>query len=59
MTPNSNAPTQKVAAVGAAGSATIIVVWIAGLFSLDVPPEVASAFTALIGFGAGYLRKSG
>lgn len=59
MTEKSTAPTQKVAAAGAAGSVTIILVWVAGLLGLDVPPEVASAFTALVAVGAGYLRKSG
>lgn len=59
MTRKSDAPTQKVAAAGAAGSLTVILVWIAGLLGLDVPPEVASAFTALVAFGAGYVRKSG
>ena len=58
MTPKSIEPTQKVAAAGAAGSVTVIVVWIAGLLGLEVPPEVASAFTALISFGAGYFRQS-
>lgn len=58
MTPSSTAPTQKVAAAGVAGSVTVIVVWIAGLLGLDVPPEVASAFTTVVAFGAGYIRKS-
>lgn len=47
----------KVKAGSAAGAATIVVVWAAGLAGLEVPPEVASAFTVLAGFVAGY-RKS-
>lgn len=37
------APSGKVAAGAAAGAATIVLVWVAGLLGLDVPPEVASA----------------
>jgi hypothetical protein len=51
------APRPKVAAAGAAGAVTVILVWVAGLFGLEVPSEVASAFTALIAFAAGYLRS--
>lgn len=56
------APTEihpKVAAAGIAGAATIIIVWIAETVGLSIPPEVASAFTALIAFGAGYWKSSG
>jgi hypothetical protein len=48
----------KVAAGGIAGSVTILLVWIAGLFGLDVPAEVASAFTVIVGAGAGYLKAA-
>lgn len=51
-----NAPNPKVAATAIAGAVTVILVWIAGLFGLDVPPEVASAVTALIAFAAGYIK---
>ena len=33
---------------GTAGAFTVIVVWAAGQFGVDVPPEVASAFTTLV-----------
>lgn len=40
-------PTQKVSAAAGAGAAAVILVWVAGLFSLEVPSEVAAAFTSL------------
>lgn len=48
-------PYPKVQNAGIAGAVTVLVVWVAGLVGLDVPPEVASAFTTLVAFGAGYL----
>lgn len=48
----------KVQAAGAAGAVSILVVWVAGLFGLEVPPEAASAFTVLIATVAGYLKPS-
>lgn len=50
-------PKPKVVAGGAAGAVTIMVVWIAGMFGLEVPPEVASAFTVLVSFVAGYVKS--
>ena len=47
----------KVVAGGAAGAVTVVLVWIASLCNLPVPPEVASAVTVLISTGAGYLKK--
>lgn len=49
-------PQPKVVAGGVAGALTIVLVWVAGQFGLDVPPEVASAFTVLVSFAAGYLK---
>lgn len=48
----------KVAAGGAAGAVTVVIVWLLGFANVDVPPEVASAFTTIITFGAGWLAKS-
>ena len=46
------APTTKVpnkpAAAGVASPALIVLIWVAGQFGLDVPPEVAAAFVALL-----------
>lgn len=55
----SRAPAAKVAAGGAAGAASVLVVFIAGQLGLDVPPEAAAALTTLFAFAAGYLRKDG
>jgi hypothetical protein len=49
----------KVAAATLAGAVTILVVYIAQLAGWTLPPEVASAFTTVIAFGAGYLKSSG
>jgi hypothetical protein len=49
-------PTRKVAAGGVGGAATIVLVWLAGMFGLEMPPEVAAALTVLLGTGAAYLR---
>lgn len=51
----SRAPVRKVKATGAAGAAVVILVWVARLAGLDVPPEVAGAATLLIAAGTGYL----
>lgn len=48
----------KVQAAGWAGAVTILLVWVAGMFGLEVPPEVASAFTVLVGTAAGYLKSA-
>lgn len=42
-------------ATGGAAAATTVVVWIASLFGLEVPVEVAGALTTLIVFVAGYM----
>jgi enamine deaminase RidA (YjgF/YER057c/UK114 family) len=58
MTPaTSNVPTPKIQAVGVAGAATTVVVFIAGQLGLDLTAEVAAALTTLIAFGAGYLKS--
>ncbi len=50
-------PVPKIQAVGAAGAVTVIVVYVAGLLGLDVPPTVSAALTILISAGAGYLKS--
>jgi len=49
-------PTPKVAAAGISGAVALIIVWVAGLFGLDVPPEVAAAFTVILAFVAAYFK---
>lgn len=51
------APKPKVAAAGAAGAATVLIVFIAGQFGLDIPDGVGEAITALIAFLAGYFKR--
>ena len=51
------APQPKVAAGGIAGALTIVAVYVAGQFGIDVPPEVASSFTVLVSFTAGYWKS--
>lgn len=50
-------PQPKVVAATAAGAATVVLVWIVGLFGLAVPPEVASAVTVLLAAGAAYVKS--
>lgn len=50
------APRPKVVAGTIAGAVTVIVVWAAGRFGLEMPPEVAAATTTVLAFGAGYLQ---
>lgn len=56
--PKSSKPTPKVAAGGLAGAATIVAVFIANQAGVNVPPEVASAFTVLVSTAAAYLKPS-
>lgn len=53
----SKRPTRKVGAGALAGAVTIIGVWIAGQFGLDVPGEVGSAITTVLTFGASYMVR--
>ena len=51
-------PVPKVAAAGIAGAVTVILVWLLNTAAgVDVPPEVASSFTAVLAFAAGWLKK--
>lgn len=58
-TVRSLAPLPKVIATGLAGAATIVAVYVAGLFGLAVPPTVAAALTTILAFLAGYLKSNG
>lgn len=51
-------PTSKVVAGGFASSIVVLLVWIAGEYGVEVPAEVASALTVLVGFAASYFMKS-
>ena len=47
-------PTRKVGAGALAGAVSVIAVWAAGLAGLEVPGEVASAFTTILTFVASW-----
>ncbi len=49
---------KKVFAGGAAGAVTVVLVWGAGMFGLDIPGEVASAVTVLISTSAAWFKRS-
>lgn len=59
MTPKkSMKPTRKVASGGAWGAATVVGVFVAGQFGVDVPPEVASAATVAVSTFAAWVTES-
>ena len=49
----------KIASAGAAGAATVLLIWLLSLVGIDVPVEAASAITVIIAFAAGYIRPQG
>ena len=49
----------KISAAAAAGAITILLVWLCGLFGIDVPTDVASAITLIVAVAAGYVRSQG
>lgn len=51
MTSSTRVP-NKPAAAGVAVPLSTVIVWAAGQFGLEVPPEVATAFAALLIAGA-------
>jgi hypothetical protein len=50
-------PLQRSRPGGVAGALTVLVVWILGMFHVQVPPEVASALTIIISFFASYFVR--
>ena len=49
-------PQGKVVAGGAAGALSVLIIYVAGLFKLEVPAEAASALTVLISSAAAYIK---
>ena len=49
------APTPKVAAAGVSGAVALIIVWIVGMFGVEVPAEVGAALATILAFVGGYL----
>lgn len=58
MDPETYTPQPKVAAAGIAGAISILVIYGFNLAGYDVPPEVASAFTVIVSFAAGFIKKA-
>lgn len=54
-------PTRKVTAGVAGGGLTAILIWVGGLFGLEIPPEIAAemgaAVATLIGLLAAYFTR--
>lgn len=50
-------PVPKVEAAGVSGAAAVLLVYVATLFGLDVPPPVAASVATLAAFVGGYFRK--
>jgi hypothetical protein len=57
-TPMDLTPTPKVAAAGAGGAASIVLIWVLSLIGVTLPAEVAAAIATLLAFGAGYLKSA-
>ena len=49
----------KAIAAGTAGAASIVVIWLIGIFGVAVPPEVVSAATTLVATLFTYLVPHG
>lgn len=47
----------KVAASTTTGAAALVIVWLLGLFGIEVPTEVAVAITVCLSTAAGYLTR--
>lgn len=47
----------KVKAASLAGAVSVLIVWGAAYAGVDIPPEVASAFSTILAFAAGYLKN--
>jgi putative flippase GtrA len=56
MTPNKR-PVPKVAAGAAAGAVTTLLVYVASIYGVAVPAEVAAAVATLLGFVAAYVKR--
>lgn len=47
----------KVRAASLAGAISVLIVWAAAYAGVTIPPEVASAFSTVLAFAAGYLKN--
>lgn len=56
MNTNSYLPSAKIQAAGLGGAFAVVLVWVIGLFGVDVPAEVAAAMTAILSVAFGYVK---
>lgn len=47
----------KVGAGALGGAVAVVLVWVAGQFGLEAPPEVSVAFGTILSFTFGYFAK--
>lgn len=52
-------PTPKMATAGVAGAVTVLLVWVAGLFGLEVPDYAAAAIGVVLTWATGYFKSDG
>lgn len=57
VTQPTNVPTPKVAAAGISGGASLVLVWLAGQFGVEMPEAVAGAIVLLAAVGAAWLKR--
>ena len=50
-------PNRKVTSGALAGALSVLVVWVVGLFGLDVPGEAGAALATVLAFATGYFVK--
>lgn len=50
-------PTAKVTAASAAGATAVLIVYLAGLFGVELGPEAGAALATLLAFAAGYFKR--
>lgn len=50
-------PVPKIQAAGLGGAVSLVLVWLLGLFGVEVPPTVAAAFTTILAGLFGYVKS--
>lgn len=49
-------PTPKASSAGLGGALSVIVIWVlSSIYQIEIPPEIASAITTVVAFGAAYI----
>lgn len=50
-------PTKKVGAAGLGGAVSVLVIFVAQQFGVEIPGDVGAAIGTICAFGAGWLRS--